>query len=107
MQIHRSSVAGSLSQYTYILDIMTYTLNPIMSPRARIPRNMTCRLIPVMNVTATRVTSSRKKIRFRKIRTELLTPGSNAFSRMSVTKPRGSDAEVSMQTETSQSGQVF
>ena len=69
---------------------MSYTLNPIMSPRATIPRKIMWILIPVNSVMAARVTSSNKNTRLMKTRTELFTPGSTAFNTRSDMNPRAS-----------------
>ena len=71
----------------------SYTLNPIMSPRAITPRKTMWTLRPVINDTAVSVASSRKKTILRKISTELFTPGSNAFNTRSERNPRGSGEE--------------
>ena len=67
---------------------MSYTLNPIMSPRAKIPKKMMWIFIPVSTVTPASVASSNKNTRLIKTSTELFTPGSNAFNTRSEMNPR-------------------
>lgn len=70
---------------------MSYTLNPIMSPRATIPRKMMWIFIPVNTVIAASVASSNENTRLTKNRTDLFTPGSTAFNTRSEMNPRVSE----------------